>query len=606
MARISNYQAGKLASSVVGTPGVDTSGLNIARSLGDASVALGASYTSASNSLRRQQNARFANSFDSLGVALHRLGIMQDRKAAAQAQLEKNTFDTNLSNNKLALFNSVAAYKAKVQDENKITPKLAGEKFSKGVEQDVIQPFLSNPKFQNDQMMQNELRQAVNNQLAHFVPQIHDWGIEQDSKQAVIETDATNKNIVNSMGNIGTTDQDLIDTHRLLESRYEITAKLKGPALAKAELQENMTAATANYFSMLAQTEPEKVKAILSATPEQWSKHANIPLATPKDLKELSDDPREQERLRDNFNYRNSAFNIPVKLREQISKTADAKIRSNMQHQQANEAAEYTEIKSNVIDLMAAIPRDNPDDMVVNNTIREIDNMMKRANEMPDSQDKVVLKGWLLSERNQLDAAMKNKAKDIEAAREKEESNRKKAIKEARVETNYQVAQNIKKYTDAVADNVEVPFGTLAAQAGNKKSIIDGKLLTKTSDAVEKYYKLGGISQGDYKEYKKAFSMMREKIRQRENVKEEPGVFAQIQNALGLGLQPKSHEMLGNKSPSAQRSDNAIFRNAYKQKIDKYSELNPGVKGAALERAQKHIYEQMQIDFTVNPSKYGR
>ena len=105
MARINLYQQRSLASSLVGTPGVDTSGLQMARDASNATIGVANSLTVANN----QRQAQFANPFSGLGSALSNAmrqhSQAQQQKQALIDHAELNNLHTEMAlnyNNKSA------------------------------------------------------------------------------------------------------------------------------------------------------------------------------------------------------------------------------------------------------------------------------------------------------------------------------------------------------------------------------------------------------------------------------------------------------------------------------------------------------------------------
>lgn len=593
---------------MVGTAGVDNSGGMLARSLGDASSAIGGTLQSAQTQGANRQRQMWLSSFDGLGTALHRVGMMQDRKAAIQAEIEKRTFETNLSNQRLRLHNSISAYKAQIQQENKITPHLAGKRFEEGVEKNVVAPFFAQPQFEGQDLMIQELRQAANNQLMQFTPQMYDWGIEQGSKQADIEMEAVNKGIAMGPGNLGATTKDLFSAYDQLDARREVIAKNKGQAFANNMVDELAIEATFNFLNARAEEAPQNVIDILRQTPEQFTEHIR------KSQQEFQggSSVTSEDLARNLERTKRAVFAMGFKDRDRLINKAESKLQSNIKIAEAQQSAEYVSVKSKVISMMKDIPKDVTaiDPFEINKMRNKIQSMRDEVEKTPDSEDKVATMMWLETKDSQLEQS-------VISRKEKVEQEAKAAKTEARVDENYAEQQARKaekqvyeKFAPQVT-SVRNNLGTLRAQLSNKNAVVDGKMLSNTMNEVERIYKAKGMSEKQHASLVETLGYMSEMVRQRGATKDDPGVFQQLNNLMGgvfgKPLTPKAQEFLQNKTPAAKHAEDTLYNKLLDERIDKFKAAYPNIKGQALERAINKIDQDFQVEYVANPGiKNGR
>ena len=387
MGRVTPYIQDKLASSLVGTAGVDNSAGIMANATSQSASTLNSTALAYTRQRNIQSNSELANAFQGIGQEIQQRQAWVNHQAS---QLNKAANDIALQKHSMQLADVFDTYAHSVKDITAQAPHTAKPMWSENWEGQYKAYLEKNPEIAKNPQLRDGLAKFAYGQAAKYNAELNEFGFNQTKQNANTDADQIMAMLSAKGNKTGGSGTALSALYKEIDAQGPLMYMAKGlktqPLLTKTKAD-----ATKNHFETLLGQDPNRALSFITSLQTAQRTEAGREDANPN-IYLLSADEVNEYKSR-----------------------AERGVNGLLQQAKDANAQENAVVYSQVQDIKNKIAGVHPDSKEADAGIKQLDDMYKAIKAKPITEENTKLADQILSAKTGIIGASRQAASEAKA-----------------------------------------------------------------------------------------------------------------------------------------------------------------------------------------------
>lgn len=387
MGRVTPYIQDRLASSLVGTAGVDNSAGILANATSQATSALNSTALAYNRQRNIQANAEMSNAFQGIGQEIQQRQAWVNHQAN---QLNKAATDIAFEKHAMQLGDVLDSYVTSVKDITANVPHTAKAMLDENGEGQYKTYLKNNPDVAKNPQLKGELDKFFYRKVGQYKAELNDFGFSQTKQNANTDADQVMAMLAAKGNKTGGSGTALSALYKEIDEKKDILFMAKGMK-TQTLLDKTKADATKNHFETLLGQDPNRALHFMETLQQAQKSEAGRDDANPN-IYLLSADEVNEYKAR-----------------------AQRGVNGLVQQAKEANAQENASVYSKVQDIKNQVVGVHPDSKEADNGIKQLDDMYKAVKAKPLTEENIKLADHILSARTNIIGAKRQSESDARA-----------------------------------------------------------------------------------------------------------------------------------------------------------------------------------------------
>lgn len=387
MGRVTPYIQDRLASSLVGTAGVDNSAGILANATSQATSALNSTALAYNRQRNIQANAEMSNAFQGIGQEIQQRQAWVNHQAN---QLNKAATDIAFEKHAMQLGDVLDSYVTSVKDITANVPHTAKAMLDENWEGQYKTYLKNNPDVEKNPQLKAGLDKFTYQKVGGYKAELNDFGFSQTKQNANTDADQVMAMLAAKGNKTGGSGTALSALYKEIDEKKDILFMAKGMK-TQTLLDKTKADATKNHFETLLGQDPNRALHFMETLQQAQKSEAGRDDANPN-IYLLSADEVNEYKAR-----------------------AQRGVNGLVQQAKEANAQENASVYSKVQDIKNQVVGVHPDSKEADNGIKQLDDMYKAVKAKPLTEENTKLADHILSAKTSIIGAKRQSESDAKA-----------------------------------------------------------------------------------------------------------------------------------------------------------------------------------------------
>lgn len=387
MGKVTPYIQDRLASSLVGTAGVDNSAGILANATSQATSALNSTALAYNRQRNIQANAEMSNAFQGIGQEIQQRQAWVNHQAN---QLNKAATDIAFEKHAMQLGDVLDSYVTSVKDITANVPHTAKAMLDENWEGQYKTYLKNNPDVEKNPQLKAGLDKFTYQKVGGYKAELNDFGFSQTKQNANTDADQVMAMLAAKGNKTGGSGTALSALYKEIDEKKDILFMAKGMK-TQTLLDKTKADATKNHFETLLGQDPNRALHFMETLQQAQKSEAGRDDANPN-IYLLSADEVNEYKAR-----------------------AQRGVNGLVQQAKEANAQENASVYSKVQDIKNQVVGVHPDSKEADNGIKQLDDMYKAVKAKPLTEENTKLADHILSAKTSIIGAKRQSESDAKA-----------------------------------------------------------------------------------------------------------------------------------------------------------------------------------------------